>query len=632
MMLTAAAALMVWHMVLTRQDLDHPGLVAARLIILFAAWAPLVRKPRTLAAGALVVGLVFVFHWGYERAASDGREYFVQVRSLVFDRDLDFRNENAVFGVRGTAKMYPFGAAFLWAPFMVLAHLWLKLLNLFGGAFSTDGLTNPYQRAIGLGSLIYGVAGLVLIWRIIRDYFGEPIAAIASLAIAAGTFFPWYLVVENSMVHGPSLFATMLFLWVWYRGRPAPANLASGLPAMGWWIALGLTGGFMTMVRWQNITFVLLAVALSAWALRGSWLAAARGLAACAAAGLIAFSPQLVFWKVVRGGWLDVPAADHNFSLRALHVWDVLFSSNHGLLATTPLVYVALLGLPLFIRRDRSLALVLILGLASQVVINSGNDGWWGGPGFGARRFDNCLLVFGIGLAALLAWLRDRPLVAPVAVISAFVAGNLVVMADVHSRVLPSSDAVTFMDAMRSVHARVGNPFSFPYSAYVAWRYDADLALVDRLRGRTYNNLDIDFGDAGDETLLGRGWFPAERNEARTFRWATGPASSIVVPLKSGDAYRLEVACEPFAPPGALPQVLTVVINRREVASVTLDPVLRTYAIAVPAGAFHPDLNLLQFVFAHAISPAQAGLTADTRPLAALFDTLTLRRVTGGAP
>ena len=80
-------------------------------------WRSLDVPGLTLFAFFLV--LVFLFHDGYLRAGSDGREYFVQVRSLVMDADLDFANENATFGVRGTAAQYAFGAALLWAPFFL---------------------------------------------------------------------------------------------------------------------------------------------------------------------------------------------------------------------------------------------------------------------------------------------------------------------------------------------------------------------------------------------------------------------------------------------------------------------------------------------------------------------------------
>ena len=619
--LFAACALKVWHILLLRLELDRPGVVAAWLGALFLTWAVAARPSRaTLAAGFSFLVLAFAFHWGYERAASDGREYFVQVRSLVFDGDLDFSNEATEFASRGTARIYPFGAALMWAPFVMLAHVWLKLLNLFGGAFATDGYTFPYQMAIGLGSLVYGFAGLVLVWRMAREYFGEPIAALATIVVTAGTFFFWYLTVENSMVHGASMFATTLFVYIWHRGRREPTTR--------WWLALGLSGALTTMVRWQNVTFVALAVLITLWQMRRQFdRSTVRALAVGAAGFVIGFLPQLIFWKVVRGGWFAIPAADHSFDIRSFHAWDVLFSSNHGLLATSPIAYLAVLGIPAFIKRDRPLALLLIGGFISQVIVNAGPDGWWGGSGYGARRFDNSMVVFVVGLAALLVWLKKRPLVAPVTVMAVLVAGNFLVMADVRQGRLPMDTAITFSDVMSSVSNRQGHVFSYPYNLWVAWRFDTDYLFYDRLKGRSFNNLEIDFGDESDGLLLGGGWHNRESAGTRTFRWSDGPVSSVIVPLRSGDRYRIQIACEPFIYPDAPPQILRVEVNRREVAVIELTPGLQTYTIDVKAGVFHPNLNLIQFRYAHSKSPLELGLSKDTRSVAVLFDSLILRRL-----
>jgi len=630
----AALGLKVWHLLLLRLDLERPGVFAAWLLALLIAWIFAVRPSRSsVLAGVSFLLLVFVFHWGYERTGSDGREYFVQVRSLVFDRDLDFSNDNATFGVRGTARIYPFGAALLWAPFMVAAHAWLKTVNLFGGSYPTDGYTNPYQVAIGLGTLVYGFWGLVLIWRMSRDHFGERLAAIATIAITAGSFFFWYLTVENSMVHGASMFATTLVIYIWYRGRPAATE--SGHPAAQgalWWLAFGLAGGLMTMVRWQNVTFFAVAVLITLFQLRRIDRGLLKGLAICALGFIVGFLPQLIFWKVVRGGWFAVPAAEHSFDIRAFHAWDVLFSANHGLLATTPLVYLALLGVPLFVKRDRPLALLLVAGFVSQVLVNAGPESWWGGSGYGARRFDNSMMLFAVGLASLLAWLRQRPLVAPLATVSALIAVNFFVMADVRNRQLPSGEAITFDDSMKSVSSRLGNVFAFPYNLYVAWRYDTDFLFYERLKGRSYNNIEIDFGDEGDDGLLGHGWAERERVDTSTFRWSLGPVSTVIVPLRSGDRYRVELVCEPFTFPSAPDQVLTLEINRRVAATIPLKPGLQTYAIDLDAGVFHPNLNLIQFKYAYVKSPAEAGLSNDTRPLAVHFDNLKLKRQMSDVP
>jgi hypothetical protein len=448
--------LRIWHILLLRLYGGGTSALAGWLIALFLliVLTRYARHSTTAPHGVLDrlwarldgTGLIFVafflvltllFDWGFERAASDGREYFVQVRSLVIDGDLDFRNENAVFGVRGTAAIYAFGAALLWVPFFLAAHGWLALLNLCGATYSLDGFINPYQRAIGFGTLVYGFAGLVLIYRILRDYFDKGLATLTTLVLCFGTFLVWYLVVENSMVHGISMFATTLFLYLWHRGRTRDS--------VAQWAWLGASAGLMTLVRWQNVAFVGAPLAVSLWQ---SWrshrplgrphlvAAAVRG-GAFALCAFASFSPQLVFWRVVRGAWLSPPTGEHGFSVASRHMLDVLFSPNHGLLSWTPIVYLAILGVPLFFRRDRALALVLVFGFLAQLYINGAVDIWWGGAGFGARRFSNCALVFAAGLASLLAWLQRRPLVAPVAVLSVMLCGNAVLMMDVKGRTLP---------------------------------------------------------------------------------------------------------------------------------------------------------------------------------------------------
>jgi hypothetical protein len=229
-------------------------------------------------------------------------------------------------------------------------------------------------------------------------------------------------------------------------------------------------------------------------------------------------------------------------------------------------------------------------------------------------------------------WVRQRPLGAPLAGISVLIAGNFFVMADVRNRQLPAGEAITFDDAMHSVSNRLGNVFSFPYNLYVAWRYDTDALFYDRLKGRSYNNIEIDFGEDGDETLLGHGWSDREHNASTNYRWSSGSVSSVIVPLRSGDRYRVEIACEPFTYPNGPEQVLTLEVNRRVAATIALKPGLQTYTVELAAGIFHPNLNLIQFRYAYTKSPAEAGLSSDARSLGVLFDNLKLKRQLDDAP
>ncbi len=63
-------------------------------------------------------------------------------------------------------------------------------------------------------------------------------------------------------------------------------------------------------------------------------------------------------------------------------------------------------GIPLFVRKERCLGWPLAAAFLLQLYLNSVVDDWWAGTGFGARRFDNCLPLFGLGLAAVYDALR----------------------------------------------------------------------------------------------------------------------------------------------------------------------------------------------------------------------------------
>ena len=651
-LLLSLSLLAVWHILLLRLYLDRPtvvaGLLAVVLGLVMAGRSVAVRMPaarrrwldnvwvRLDATGigfvVCLLLLLFLFHWGFERAASDGREYFVQVRSLVIDRDLDFANENATFGVRGTASRYAFGAPLLWAPFFALCHLWLGLLNLLGGDFVREGFGNPYQRAVGIGTVVYGFAALVLIAQLLGDYFSRRLSFLVTIVLCFGSFLVWYLAVENSMVHGVSMFATTLFLFLWHRGRAQPS--------MTRWALVGAAGGLMAMVRWQNGLFVVLPVAQMAvetWRqvegdrrlkLRQVFQ---RGVVFAAALGL-AFLPQLVFWKIVRGAWISLPTGEHGVSWTSTHIADVLFSSNHGLVSWTPVIYLALLGLPLFVRRDAVLAAALIVGFLGQLYVNSTVDVWWGGSGFGGRRFANCAMVFAVGLASLLEWLRRRPLVAPAAVLVGFLALNTVFILDLRQGRWPAQEGVTFDDILGSLYERLGNPFSFPVNAGIAWSYDVGLPLYDRLKGRTYNNLEIDIGAPGDERFLGEGWFGRERDPRFTFRWSAEDESVVVVPLKESDDYRLEIQCAPFAYPGALPQTIELVVNGTVLDTITVEPGLHLYAREIPARLIRPNLNQFRFRYGYATSPASQGLSADPRRLGVQVAMVRLTRLLRNVP
>ncbi len=650
-------ALRVWNILLLKQYLDRPGIVAGWLAAAFV----LVIVAREMSVGVqppqrsrlqhgyasircadlslivLLFILLFLFHWGFARAASDGREYFVQVRSLVIDGDLDLSNENATFGVRGTGGNYPFGVALLWAPFFALAHGWLGLLNLAGAEYPRGGFFNPYQRAIGIGSLVYGFVALVLIHRLLCRYYPRRLAAASTIAITAGSFIIWYLVADNSMSHGVSMFAVTLFIYLWHDGR--------GDDSVRRWAVLGAATGLMSLVRWQNVLFVVFPAVEELGYLigrtrrnhsgdaaevegsgRAAWMRlAALRYAAFVVAFLAFFSPQFIAWHSMRGGWFSLPVAAHGTELASPALGDVLFSPDRGLFSWTPLLLLAVLGLVPFARRERQFGSLLIIALLLQTYINATVE--WGGHGFGARRFANCALIFAFGLAALLHGMKRRPALAPMLLVSIAVIGNVFFMVGMRAGDVPPTGTVRFRDMVGATTSRVGNPFALPMSALTALRFNTDLGFYERAGSQTFNNLRIDVGGADDRRFLVRGWSGPEVAGDATFRWSDGPESTVVVPLKEAVDYLLEFHGAPFAPGETELQVVEVWINDEFVGRVAVTGEVRTYRIAIDGAVLRPKFNEIRLRYAWTASPRSVGASDDSRELAVRFERITLTRV-----
>lgn len=445
--LMAVCALRIFDIVLLKRYLDAPLVVllwvAAPLALLLiarraaraiepASRSFLQRRVAALDAPAIALiafGLLLLFgqHWGYQRAASDGREYFVQLRSLYFDGDLDFANEQS-FGVRGTAAIYPFGAPLLWLPFYAAGDAWLAVLNLLGADHPRDGYFNAYQRAVGMGSLFYGWVGLLLLTRFTTAWVGRGLAAAATIVTVAGSFLAWYFVVDPSLPHVVSMAAVALYVWLWHssgRGRDRRE-----------WARLGATAGLMSLVRWQNVGFGLLAfvdwtgrlvVALRARDRRAALQVVTDGVA-FGTAFLVVFSPQLAFWRVTRGGWLDAPTGEHAVSWTG-PLRDVLFTPDHGLFTSSPLLALAMLGFLLLLPRAPRVAGLLAVAFAFQVYVlgTVGSPGY----GFGTRRLASCAVLFVPGLALFVDAARRRPMAVPAGLLAVLIGFNLLFMLDV---------------------------------------------------------------------------------------------------------------------------------------------------------------------------------------------------------
>lgn len=353
---------------------------------------------------------------------SDGIGYFMHVRSVVIDHDLDFSNERAHYvsdfnppefahNGRTPNKYASVGMLLLWLPFYLAAHAFVLAAHALGANVIADGYNYFYQAAVCLGSIIYGGIGMLFAYRVARrDYPEHPTAwAIAVLWLASGLFY--YMVFEPSMSHMNSFFAVSATLSLWFfrlRDVATPRWLD--------FAALGAIGGVMMSVRTQDTLFLVIPYASIGWRIATSlhqrnandawrWL---RGGLLGVFFTVAVLSLQLYTWQSMYGTFAESPHQREGrpkaFFWTEPQLMNVLFSTYHGLFSWHPVLLVATLGIALHWRRDKSFAAASLYGLAAQLYLVAAWWGWSQGDAFGGRMFLNCGLIWAVGLSALFAW------------------------------------------------------------------------------------------------------------------------------------------------------------------------------------------------------------------------------------
>ena len=364
-----------------------------------------------IAAGLALALLQFfrAFH-GRETTfiANDGDWYYAYCASLYFDHDLDLSNQMNTWAARAhttppnivpgrpTRTAFTIGSALLWMPAFAAGDLATRIGQRLGMPIARDGYAIPYQLAVALATLVYGLIGVwfalrAAAWWVERSGGGwrhGPGLAAATAVCASPALY--YLVFEPTMAHGLSVFAASLLVWLWFRTGPTAR--------WNHWLALGLLGGLVALIRPQDS--LLLVLPLST-ALRGEWRQASGRVLLVAAASALVFSPQMVVWQLTHGHPLVIPQGPGHMLWWRPYLLQVWFSPHHGLFTWTPIWLIALLGLASLPRQARPAVAAMLAVFLLESYVNSCTRDWWAGDAFGSRRFLSQFPVFVLGLSTI---------------------------------------------------------------------------------------------------------------------------------------------------------------------------------------------------------------------------------------
>ena len=571
---------------------------------LLVAW-----RARPLALWLLLLPALAHFHFGGGRIGGDGVMYYVQLRSLMKDGDLDLTNEYTHYelieredlrvltktGLR--RSIFAVGPAVAWMPFFAAGEAVGRLLRAAGREVDLSGYGPVHVNATALGSFLCGFAALLLMHDLARRHFGEGIALASVLLVWAGGFLHWYMVHQPTMSHAPSAAGAALVIWLWDRTREH--RTARG------YLLLGLATGFAMCLRWQNgVLLALPAIDLlqGAWRRVRPWRSLAAGGALLGAGAIAGALPQMLAWNALYGMWL-LPYPPHGTDFVRLdhpYVLQTLFSSRHGLLSWTPLFWLGFAGFYWLLRRRRALALPLLLPLVLMTYVNMCSGDWWAGGSFSNRRFDPLLAPFALGIAACLEVAREllqrRPQVLLAAVVLPLVVWNAGLAEQVRRGLAGRETGASFPrlygGTARLVADGVGSPSTWPASWIFALREARPPSQYDPLVGRylfyRQNNLEglVELGVAGDDALLGEGWGEVEELGDAKGRRTNGPAR-VFAPLDVPEDLRIAVRA---AAPRDHVEV-RVSVNGRDAGRFPAGPALADHVVAVPAAWWRRELN-----------------------------------------
>ena len=333
---------------------------------------------------------IFVAHILITKNAifADARFYWSITRSLVKDKNVDFSNEFNHFGPKMAENskgfpmnFYPPGAAFFWIP----GYWFVETISVFLPKTNFEGYGVIHQFAVAVNSIFLGIIGVYFMYLTLRRNFSEKISLLTSFTFFAATNLLFYIAVEPITSHAVAFFVSSFFVYLFITLPIGTLN----------YFFLGLLVGIAGLVRTQDLGLVLLPL-IKMFSERKI-----RALISLTAGIILGFAPQLLFWKFFYGTIWRSPYLDYGFIFTISRLLHVLVNFQNGLFTITPLILFALIGLVLFVKRGRKIAIYSLTYFIFQLILVSSWRDYTQGGSFGIRMLITTYPLLSFGLASI---------------------------------------------------------------------------------------------------------------------------------------------------------------------------------------------------------------------------------------
>jgi hypothetical protein len=472
-----------------------------------AVWPP-DRRPWAV----LTLGLVFfAYTFRYvstqapdAQANSDGFYTWIYARSLAYDFDIDLTNDYALCGDPFHLGMDEGGGRpanpFYFGPALFLAPVLWVVKTVFHFSSSATarwvgGCSGPIVAYTGYAAVIAAMVTLWLSYRAARRFYGEMPCCVGLLVVGLASPLSVFGPLAWHYSHVWSALGVAIAFTLFVRAHDAPA-------ARSVWLLCGVGCAIAALMRIQEGIWLIVPGASIAWhALRARragdarWATTALARALVVGAGfLTVFSIQLYVYRRIYGWPFVVPQGKLYVQFAHAHPWLLLFGARSGLLYWTPLLWLAVLGIPWLTwnRRLGLAGLAIVLAAVANVYVSSAALSWTGSATLGARVQTSLAPAFVLGVAAssdaLLRWARRRRAAAGTALVLlvapwlwlTWVSGTAGLPNDRVVRA-PELYGTAATHGVADVYGAVGNPWTLPGTLVFAARYRAHPRVFDQV-------------------------------------------------------------------------------------------------------------------------------------------------------
>ncbi len=369
----------------------------------------------------VVLTVFFLYKYGRVRTTfgGDALGYYVYLPSTFIHHDVTrpftandkhmtdgmkwyFDSWRGAVNERGNyLNQYTYGVALMEAPFFMIAHGWERMCGL-----DADGYSETYDNMIKAGIMLYAWLGLLVVYKVLRNYFDSVVSLTAVVSILLCSHLFWFAVIQPGMAHVPLFFLYAVLVWLTMRTRKQPTAAH--------FITIGLVAGMITLIRPTDILCLLIPLLYTVHNRQTMheqlrFLKTNRtSILLMAIVFVLPVIPQLFYWKAVTGNYICYSYGDQSFDFRHPKMVEGLFSFSNGWLPYAPIMVFALLGMLCYKAIRSWVWCISALFVLYTYVIYS----WYSYNylnGLGSRPMIHLYPLLALPLGALFQYVSQRP-------------------------------------------------------------------------------------------------------------------------------------------------------------------------------------------------------------------------------